>query len=449
MFLSFRWWGFDSEWGRVTQRKRPRRSTPPTVVVQELPLQNSENLLSTNKRNKQTIKKSRKRSVCSFVLEVFPNYTILLLDRQTTFGGDFIYNDQRQSKMTNGAVETTVDGAAVVVERTANPQLPTTMTPPVAATASSNTSTSRSSSSSSSTQTGKKNHPIVATNTTDPATTVDATTATTPNTTTTTRSTGRTPTSFNPRASQPPLPPAQQQQPPPNTETSPTPDANDGSSNASANNNNNINNNNNNNNNNNEDWVTSTSQAFEETIARPASEALHSFFYPPVREREVTSPYRASHASIRQRDDEEDDDDDDDEGEGEEGRNHNHAGTSDQGKHRRRRRKRPNRRAPSSSAQSNGPPRGEFDEHFHQQQLADRAFVERFWTAYDDVIILSLFTQVGIVARLGVSTWFTFFDGVFSNDSPLFVNLPLNCLSCFLLGLLCSGASLMEIIMTR
>jgi fluoride ion exporter CrcB/FEX len=91
----------------------------------------------------------------------------------------------------------------------------------------------------------------------------------------------------------------------------------------------------------------------------------------------------------------------------------------------------------------------EFDQHFQHQQEEDKRFVEKFWTGFDDVIMLSLFTQLGIVARLGVSTWFTFFEGVFSNDSPLFVNLPLNCLSCFLMGMLSSGESLMEIVATR
>ena len=41
------------------------------------------------------------------------------------------------------------------------------------------------------------------------------------------------------------------------------------------------------------------------------------------------------------------------------------------------------------------------------------------------------------------------FDGVFRSDSALFVNLPLNCLSCFILGMLGSGERLLEIIHTR
>ena len=79
----------------------------------------------------------------------------------------------------------------------------------------------------------------------------------------------------------------------------------------------------------------------------------------------------------------------------------------------------------------------------------DVKFVTNFWTTFDDILILSIFTQLGIVFRIAIAIWFTWFDGVFSNDSALFVNLPLNCLSCFLMGVLCSGERLMEIITTR
>lgn len=91
----------------------------------------------------------------------------------------------------------------------------------------------------------------------------------------------------------------------------------------------------------------------------------------------------------------------------------------------------------------------EFEEQLNEDQQEDRAFVEHFWTAYDDVIILFLFTQIGILARLGMSKWLVFIDGVFRSDSALFVNLPLNCFSCFIMGLLCSGDRLMEILTTR
>ena len=79
----------------------------------------------------------------------------------------------------------------------------------------------------------------------------------------------------------------------------------------------------------------------------------------------------------------------------------------------------------------------------------DVKFVTNFWTTYDDILILSIFTQLGIVFRLAIAIWFKYFDDVFSNDSALFVNLPLNCLSCFFMGLLCSGERLMETISTR
>jgi len=80
---------------------------------------------------------------------------------------------------------------------------------------------------------------------------------------------------------------------------------------------------------------------------------------------------------------------------------------------------------------------------------ADQTFVHNFWTTYDDILILSIFTQVGIVFRLASSSWMANFDGVFRSDSALFVNLPLNCLSCFVLGMLGSGERLLEIIHTR
>ena len=86
---------------------------------------------------------------------------------------------------------------------------------------------------------------------------------------------------------------------------------------------------------------------------------------------------------------------------------------------------------------------------FAAQEKQDEAFVQKFWTAYDEILILSLFTQVGILFRLAAAYGFRYFDSVFHSDSALFTNLPLNCLSCFLMGLLCSGESSMEIILTR
>lgn len=85
-----------------------------------------------------------------------------------------------------------------------------------------------------------------------------------------------------------------------------------------------------------------------------------------------------------------------------------------------------------------------FTNDFGDMNDPDVQFVHGFWTTFDDILILSIFTQLGIVFRLASSTWFTFFDGVFSSGSALFVNLPLNCLSCFFMGLLSSGELLLD-----
>ena len=139
-----------------------------------------------------------------------------------------------------------------------------------------------------------------------------------------------------------------------------------------------------------EDW--NISSAFEDSIGRPTRDALHTFFYPPDRSNHEEEPDAPP----------------------------------------------PEEHTPTS-----------FEQHFRQQESDDQLFVERFWTAYDDIIILSLFTQIGIVFRLASATWFEIFDGVFNNESALFTMLPLNCLSCFIMGMLCSGERLMEIITTR
>lgn len=103
------------------------------------------------------------------------------------------------------------------------------------------------------------------------------------------------------------------------------------------------------------------------------------------------------------------------------------------------------RRAPTSTPT----PTIEEDPEAAEQDRQDREYMEKFWTTYDDIIILSLFTQLGILCRLGMASWLRIFDGVFQNDSALFTNLPLNCFSCFVMGILCSGESLMQIIGTR
>lgn len=109
----------------------------------------------------------------------------------------------------------------------------------------------------------------------------------------------------------------------------------------------------------------------------------------------------------------------------------------------------PSTAASSTRSSPNRPGSQNLVQQFERQEEDDKNYVSHFWRAYDDIIILSLFTQIGIVFRLASSTWFTFFDNVFSSGSALFVVLPLNCLSCFLMGMLSSGDRLMEIVTTR
>ena len=66
--------------------------------------------------------------------------------------------------------------------------------------------------------------------------------------------------------------------------------------------------------------------------------------------------------------------------------------------------------------------------------------LQKFWRTYDTLIILSICSIVGIVFRMLSAKWFRLEMGsVFSEDSALGTNLPLNVWSCFLMGLLCSG----------
>ena len=96
---------------------------------------------------------------------------------------------------------------------------------------------------------------------------------------------------------------------------------------------------------------------------------------------------------------------------------------------------------------SNGcPPHGFLPNHRNSE---DDIFVQKFWKTYDDIIILSLFTQVGIVFRLAAAGWFSYFDGTFHPQSALFTNLPLNCLSTFLLGLLSSGQDILHSVVMK
>lgn len=80
------------------------------------------------------------------------------------------------------------------------------------------------------------------------------------------------------------------------------------------------------------------------------------------------------------------------------------------------------------------------DQQEDRPHTPDTILLTSFWRTYDDIIILSLFSIFGIVFRIVSATWFRMELGVvFSEDSALGTNLPLNCCSCFLLGLLCSG----------
>ena len=84
-----------------------------------------------------------------------------------------------------------------------------------------------------------------------------------------------------------------------------------------------------------------------------------------------------------------------------------------------------------------------------EEMMQDRQFVESFWKSYDDIIIISLFTQFGIVLRLCAANWFRYVDSTFRYDDALFVSLPLNCLSCWMMGFISSGDDLMDVIQTR
>ena len=75
--------------------------------------------------------------------------------------------------------------------------------------------------------------------------------------------------------------------------------------------------------------------------------------------------------------------------------------------------------------------------------------IERFWKAYDEVLILALFSILGILFRLLFARWFSVFNSVFNENSALFTNLPLNCFSCWLMGLLCSGNDALDIVFRK
>ena len=86
-------------------------------------------------------------------------------------------------------------------------------------------------------------------------------------------------------------------------------------------------------------------------------------------------------------------------------------------------------------------------EHCKEQRVIQENIIKQFWRTYDEIIILSICSLFGIAFRLLGASWFRLeLNFVFSQDSALGTNLPLNILSCFLMGLLCSGREAMPIV---
>ncbi len=82
-----------------------------------------------------------------------------------------------------------------------------------------------------------------------------------------------------------------------------------------------------------------------------------------------------------------------------------------------------------------------------EQRATQEHIIKQFWRTYDEVIILSICSIFGIAFRLLGASWVRLgLNFVFSEDSALGTNLPLNILSCFLMGLLCSGRESMPIV---
>ena len=80
----------------------------------------------------------------------------------------------------------------------------------------------------------------------------------------------------------------------------------------------------------------------------------------------------------------------------------------------------------------------------------DALLMQQFWRTYDTIVILSISAVLGIMFRMMSATWFRSELGVvFSEDSALGTNLPLNIWSCFLMGLLCSGRDALGIVNSK
>ncbi len=83
----------------------------------------------------------------------------------------------------------------------------------------------------------------------------------------------------------------------------------------------------------------------------------------------------------------------------------------------------------------------------HDDEKLQEHIIQQFWRTYDEVIILSICSIFGIAFRLLGASWFRLeLNFVFSPASALGSNLPLNILSCFLMGLLCTGREAMPIV---
>ncbi|KAL9190355.1 hypothetical protein ACHAXT_007566, partial [Thalassiosira profunda] len=85
-----------------------------------------------------------------------------------------------------------------------------------------------------------------------------------------------------------------------------------------------------------------------------------------------------------------------------------------------------------------------------RENAQDALLLRHFWRSFDTIIILSICSVFGIAFRMMSATWFRLELGsVFSEDSALGTNLPLNICSCFAMGLLCSGREAMGIIHSK
>ena len=89
-------------------------------------------------------------------------------------------------------------------------------------------------------------------------------------------------------------------------------------------------------------------------------------------------------------------------------------------------------------------------QHDDHQRATQEKIIKQFWLTYDEIIILSICSIFGIAFRLLGASWFRLeLNFIFSEDSALGTNLPLNILSCFLMGVLCSGKDAMSIVTAK